>query len=60
MCDYSIVLPSGSLAVISFNIITRAVVVVDFFSRCIFAPESAIARILLQEDLLGSRYNLLN
>ena len=40
-------LPYGSLAVISFEIITGIILGVDFFSRCIFAPESAIASMLL-------------
>ena len=44
ICDDSIVLPSGS---ISFDIITGAIVVVAHFSRCIFAPESVIASVLL-------------
>ena len=42
ICDDSIVLPSGSLSVMSFEIITRIIVVVDCFSWCIFAPESAV------------------
>ena len=47
MCDESIVLPSGRLAVISFDIIIGAIIVVDFFAGCIFAPESEIASMLL-------------
>ena len=47
MCEDSIVLPYGSLAVISFDIITGAIAVVDFFARCIFAPYSLIASMLL-------------
>ena len=41
-CDDSIVLLSGSLEVILFEIMTGAIVGVDSFSRLIFAPESAI------------------
>ena len=37
MCNDSIVLQSGSLAVISFNIIKGAIIVVDCFITCIFA-----------------------
>ena len=39
ICYDSIVLPSGSHAVVLFEIMTGAIVVVDCFSRCIFAPE---------------------
>ena len=53
MCEDSIVLPSGSLAVISFDIITGAMVVVACFARCIFAPESAISNMLLLVVLSG-------
>ena len=47
MCDDSIVLPSGGLAVISFEIIAGAIVVVVCVAMFIFTPESAIARMLL-------------
>ena len=47
MCDDSIVIPYGSLVVISFKIITGAIVVVACFARYIFAPESVIASVLL-------------
>ena len=46
MCEYYIVLPSGSLAIVSFEIIIGFIVVVNFFARCIFAPESEIASML--------------
>ena len=46
MCEDSIVLSSGSLAIISVDIITGAIVVVACFDRCIFAPESAISSML--------------
>ena len=46
VCEDSIVLPYGSLSVISFDIITGAIVVVACFGRCIFAPESVIAVVL--------------
>ena len=45
MCDDSIVLPYGSLAVMSFENITGAIFVVAFFYRCIFAPEHGIASV---------------
>ena len=44
-CDDSIVLPSVSLSVILFEIITGLIVAVDCFTRCILAPESAIASV---------------
>ena len=47
MCDDSIVLPSGSLDVMSFEIMTGPIVVVACFARCIFSPESAIASVFL-------------
>ena len=47
MCDDSIVFPYGSLAVISFEIITGSIVVVDCFARCILAPDSAIDSVML-------------
>ena len=47
MCEDSIVLPFGSLDIISFKIITRTIVVVACFSRCILSLESAIASMLL-------------
>ena len=53
MFDESIVLPSGSISFISFDIITGAIVVVDFFSKCIFAPESAIDSVLLLVEFGG-------
>ena len=51
ICVDSIVLPSGSLDFISFSIITGAIVGVAYFSGCIFAPESAIACMLLMVGL---------
>ena len=47
MCEDSIILPYGSLAFISFGIITGAIVVVACFARCIFAPDSDIYGMLL-------------
>ena len=47
MFDDSIVLPYGSFDVISFEIMNGNVLVVACFDRCIFAPESEIARISL-------------
>ena len=46
-------LPSGSLDVISFDIITRDIFEVDYFDRCIFAPESTISSMLLPRGLGG-------
>ena len=37
MCEDSIVLPSDSLSIVSFDIITGAIVVVACFAGCIFA-----------------------
>ena len=47
MCDDSIVLLSGIIAVILFGIITGAIVVVACFASCIFSPESAIDSLFL-------------
>ena len=47
MCEDLIVLPSGSITVISFGIITGTLLVVACFDRCIFAPESAISIMFL-------------
>ena len=49
MCDDSIVLPSGSLDVVSFEIITGYISVVACFSRYILAPESAMYSVFLLE-----------
>ena len=53
ICVDSIVLPYGSLALISFTIIIGGIVGVIFFARCIFAPESEIASMLLLVGLCG-------
>ena len=53
MCEESIVIPSSILDVISFYIITGAILVVDFFAGCIFAPDSSIASMLLLVGLGG-------
>ena len=47
MCEDSIVLPSSSLTFISIDIVTGVIVLVDCFYRCIIAPESVIASMLL-------------
>ena len=47
MCEDFIVLPYGSLAVISVDIITGDIVVLACFDRGIFATESVISSILL-------------
>ena len=46
-------LSSGSFAVISFEIMTGYIVVVAFFARCIFTPESTIASVLLLGEFGG-------
>ena len=51
MCEDSIVIPSGSLDVISFDIIVGSIVVMDFCARCIFAPASVIASMLVPGGL---------
>ena len=46
-------LSSGSLAVMSFEIMTGSIVVVACSSRYIFAPESAISSVFLLGGLCG-------
>ena len=53
MCDESIVLPSGSLAVMSFEIMTGSNVLVACFSGWIFAPGSATAGVFLLVEFGG-------
>ena len=53
MYEYYIVLPSCSLSVILFDINIGSIVVVACFDRCIFAPESEIARVLILGELSG-------
>ena len=60
LCDDSSVLPSSSLDVMSFEIMTRTIVVAACFSRCIFVPEYVIASVFLPGNLVGPEYNLLN
>ena len=40
-------IPSGSLSVMSFEVMTGAIVSGDFFAKCVFAPESALAGVFL-------------
>ena len=47
ICVEYIVLPYGSLALISLSIITGAIVEVACLARCIFVPESTIASMLV-------------
>ena len=47
ICEDYIVFPSSSPVDISTNIVIEAIVGVACFARCIFAPESVIARILV-------------
>ena len=53
MCEESIVLSSGSHAIVLSDSITGAIVVVDCFTRCIFAPDSVIDSMLLLGGLGG-------
>ena len=53
MCEDSIVFPYGSLSVISFDIITGYIVLGDYISGCIFAPESEISSMFLLGGLGG-------
>ena len=53
MCDDSIALAYGILDVISYDIITVAIVVVDCFTKCIFSPEYAICSMFLLVDFCG-------
>ena len=53
ICEKSIVLPSRSLDVMSFEIMARDSVVVAYFVRCIFAPESAIDSVFLLGEFVG-------
>ena len=47
MCYESILVPCGSLAAMSFEIMTGVMFVVIFFSDCIFTPDSTIYSVLL-------------
>ena len=47
MCEDSIVIPYGILAVILFYIVTGEIVVVACFARCLFSPESLISSMFL-------------
>ena len=49
ICYDYIVIPSDSINVMSFEIMTGAIFVVDCFYGCIFVPESDIARVFLLE-----------
>ena len=53
MCEDSIVIPSGILAVISVDIITEFLLLVACFSGCVFTPESVISSMLLIGGLGG-------
>ena len=52
-CDNYIVIPSGSLAVMSFDIMTGAIVDVDWFSRWMLVPEYEIASVYFLGELGG-------
>ena len=60
MGDDSIMLQYGSLSVMSFEIMTGAIVLVACFSRCIFAPDSAISSMFLLGEFGGVPIQLLN
>ena len=60
MCEDSIVLSSGSLVVVSFEIITGAILLVACFVKHVLATESAIASIFLLVGLGGVLIQLLN
>ena len=49
----SIVLPYGSLSVMSFYIMNRAIFGVVCFARCMFAPGSVISSVCLLGELVG-------
>ena len=49
ICYDYIVIPSDSINVMSFEIMTGSIVMVDCFYGCIFVPESDIARVFLLE-----------
>ena len=53
MYKYSILLQSGSLDVISVDIIKEVIVVVACFVRCVFTPDSDITSMLLLGGLGG-------
>ena len=59
ICDESIVLPSGSLSVMLFEIMTGAIVVVACFSRCIFVTESTFASVFLLGQFGGVSINFI-
>ena len=48
-----ILIPSDSLTVILFDVITGAIVVVAYFTRCVFAPDYDITSMLLLGGLGG-------
>ena len=54
MCDDSIVIPSVSLDLVPFEMMTRAIVEVACFSSCIFAPKYTITSVFFYDDLVGS------
>ena len=53
MCEDPIVLPSGSLDIVLFDITTGAIILVAYFDMCVLSPESAIARMLSLGGLGG-------
>ena len=53
ICDDFIVIPYGSIAAMSFLIMTGAIVVVDYFARCTLAPDSMIASVFLLGEFGG-------
>ena len=60
ICDDSVVIPSGSLAVMSFEIMFRAIVLVACFPICILAPDSTIASVFLLGEFGGVPIHFIN
>ena len=59
ICDGSIVLPSVSLSVVSFEFITGDMFVMACFYRCIFAAECAITSVFLLVEFGGVPINFI-
>ena len=46
-------IPYGSLDVMSFDVMTGVIILVDFWGRCIFASESKIYSLFLLGEFCG-------
>ena len=53
ICDYCIVIPPGSFAVMSFEIMTREKNLVTCFAKCILVPDSTISSLFLLGEFGG-------